>query len=142
MSTTIQQIQDAYKIIEAKMKANKPMEVLQEFYHDDIIMIQPDQTGGYMTTTGKPAVLEAEGNFFTGLKAMNEHKIVHIALCNSDKPEYDMVAFATWNFDMDVDFGQGVNKMAGDQLSQTYWKDGLVAHERFFNPTTVINSSL
>jgi hypothetical protein len=138
MSTTIQQITDAYKVIEAKMKLGKAIEIIEEYYHEDIIMIDADQKGGYVTATGKKAVLEREKGFFGCLKSMNEHKPVHIALCPSDRPEYDMVAFATWYFDMDMDFGQGPVKYKSDQVSVTYWKDGLVAHERFFAPTTVL----
>ena len=138
MSTTIQQIQDAFKIIEAKMKENKALEIIEEFYHDDIIMIDSDQKGGYVTTTGKKAVMEHEAGFFACIKSMNEHNLIHLAICVSDLPQYDFVTFSTWFFDMDMDFGGGITKYNSNQTDVSYWKDGKIAHERFFNPTTLV----
>ena len=69
---------------------------------------------------------------------MNEHKIVHLAIAESDLPEYDFVVFSTWYFDMDMDFGGGLTTYKSNQADVSYWKDGKIAHERFFNPTTVL----
>ena len=139
MTTTIEQIKSAYTVIERKMRENKAMECIEEFYHDDIIMIDSDQKGGYLTTTGIESVTKHEAGFFACIKAMNEHKLIHMVICNSDLPEYDFVVFATWSFDMDMDFGGGITKYKSDQASTSYWKDGKVAKERFFNPATVFS---
>ena len=142
MTTTIQQIQDTYKTIEIKMKQGKAMEIIEEFYHDDIVMIDSDQEGGYSTTVGKKDVLEREIGFFACLKSMNEHRLIHLAIALSDLPEYDYVAFSTWYFDMDMDFGGGPVHYQSNQADVSYWKDGKIAHERFFNPTTISSSFL
>jgi hypothetical protein len=142
MSTTINQIQDALKVIEAKMKSGKALEIIEEYYHDNIVMIDGDQKGGYLTTTGKKAVTEREAGFFACLKAMNEHKLVTASIAISDKPEYDYVVFSTWYFDMAMDFGSGAVSYKGDQADVSYWKDGKITHETFFNPTTLVSSYL
>lgn len=96
----------------------KALEAFDEFYADDVVMQENSET----PRVGKAANRKAEEEFFASVAEWHEGKVLAAAV-NGD------VSFSEWFMDITLTNGYRV-KMA--QVAVRKWKDGKIAHERFF----------
>jgi len=98
--------------------SGKALEAFEQYYADDVVM----QENSDEPRVGKEVNRKAEVDFFSSLAEFHEGKLVSGAV-NGD------VTFGEWF--MDVTFKNG-HRMKLAQVAVRRWKDGKVAHERFF----------
>jgi len=98
--------------------SGKAMEGFEQYYAEDVVM----QENSEAPRVGKEANRKAEVEFFASLEAFHEGKLVSSAI-NGD------VTFGEWFMDLTFKGGHRV-KMA--QVAVRRWKDGKIAHERFY----------
>jgi ketosteroid isomerase-like protein len=96
----------------------KALQAFDEFYADDVVM----QENSDEPRVGKAANRKAEEEFFASVAEWHDGKVLATAV-NGD------TSFSEWF--MDITFKNGYRaKMA--QVAVRKWKDGKIAHERFF----------
>lgn len=96
----------------------KAMEAFEAYYADDVVM----QENTDEPRVGKEANRKAEIEFFSSIETFHEGKLLSSAV-NGD------VTFGEWF--MDITFKNGPRaKMS--QVAVRRWKDGKIAHERFY----------
>ena len=98
--------------------SGKAMEAFEQYYAEDVVM----QENSDEPRAGKEANRKAEVEFFSSLEAFHEGKLISSAV-NGD------VTFGEWFMDLTFKGGHRV-KMA--QVAVRRWKDGKIAHERFY----------
>ena len=99
--------------------SGKAMEAFEQYYAEDVVM----QENSDEPRAGKEANRKAEVEFFSSLEAFHEGKLISSAV-NGD------VTFGEWFMDLTFKGGHRV-KMA--QVAVRRWKDGKIAHERFYH---------
>lgn len=119
MSTTLNSSVAALdRALNEAVLSGKALEAFEQYYADDVVM----QENSDEPRVGKDANRKAEVEFFSSLEAFNEGKLVSSAV-NGD------VTFGEWFMDITFKGGHRV-KMA--QAAVRRWKDGKIAHERFY----------
>jgi len=121
MSTTTTAIGSAAALDQALNEAilsGKALEAFEQYYAEDVVM----QENSDEPRLGKEANRKAEIEFFSSLAEFHEGKLISSAV-NGD------VTFGEWL--MDVTFKNGY-RMKLAQVAVRRWKDGKIAHERFF----------
>ncbi len=98
--------------------SGKALDAFEKFYAEDVVM----QENSDAPRVGKAVNRKAEQDFFSSLASWNEGKLEASAV-NGD------TAFSQWY--MDVSFKNGQQYKA-TQIAVRQWKNGKVAHERFF----------
>jgi ketosteroid isomerase-like protein len=96
----------------------KAMQAFEELYADDVVM----QENSEEPRVGKAANRKAEEDFFASVAEWHDGKVLATAV-NGD------TSFSEWFMDITLKNGYRA-KMA--QVAVRKWKDGKVAHERFF----------
>ena len=119
MSTTLaNDVAVLDKALNDAILSGKALEAFDQYYADDVVM----QENSEQPRVGKEANRKAEVEFFSSLAAFNEGKLVSSAI-NGD------VTFGEWY--MDVTFKDG-KRMKMAQVAVRRWKNGKIAHERFY----------
>lgn len=98
--------------------AGKALEAFEQYYAEDVVM----QENSEEPRVGKEVNRKAEIEFFSSLAQFHEGKLVSHAV-NGD------VTFGEWF--MDVTFKNG-HRLKLAQVAVRHWKDGKIAHERFY----------
>lgn len=110
------------EILDAKLNemvlSGQAMEAFEQFYADDVVM-QENQSP---ETAGKAANREREIAFFSSIETFHSAGIRASAV-NGD------VSFC--EIEMDVTFKGGARVLMA-QVAVRRWKDGKIAHERFY----------
>ncbi len=96
----------------------KALDAFEKFYAEDVVM----QENNDEPRVGKDVNRKAEQDFFSSLQSWNDGKLEYSAV-NGD------VTFSQWYMDVTFKNGQQV-KMT--QVAVRQWKNGQIAHERFF----------
>ena len=96
----------------------KAMEAFEQFYADDVVM----QENVAPPTVGKDANRKRELEFFASVEQFHGAKLLASA-------ENGGVSFSEWEYDITFK-GQPRTTLA--QTAVRRWKDGKVAHERFY----------
>lgn len=117
-TATATSVQELDKQLNDGVLAGKVMETFEKYYADDVVM----QENSEEPRVGKAANRKAEEEFMSSVEAFNGAKVVASAV-NGD------VAFSEWEMDLTFKGGKRV-KMS--QVAVRKWKNGKVAHERFF----------
>jgi ketosteroid isomerase-like protein len=106
------------KALNDAILSGKALEAFDRYYADDVVM----QENSEEPRVGKEANRKAEVEFFSSLAAFNEGKLVSSAIDGD-------ITFGEWY--MDVTFNNG-HRMKMAQVAVRRWKDGKIAHERFY----------
>ena len=119
MSTaTDTNVQQLDKELNDMVLSGKVMDAFEKFYAEDVVM----QENSEAPRKGKVENRKAEEQFMASVEKWNSGKVVASAV-NGD------VSFSEW--EMDITFKGGKDaKMS--QVAVRHWKDGKIAHERFF----------
>jgi ketosteroid isomerase-like protein len=96
----------------------RAMEAFEQLYADDVVM----QENSEAPRVGKDVNRKAEEEFFAGVAEWHDGKLVASAI-NGD------TSFSEWY--MDISFKNGM-RVKSSQVAVRKWKNGKVAHERFF----------
>lgn len=96
----------------------KVMEAFEQFYADDVVM----QENFDPPSAGKEANRKREMDFFASVEQFHGSKL-HAAAYN------DGVGLSEWEYDITF---KGMGRVKMNQVSVRRWKDGKVAHERFY----------
>ncbi len=98
--------------------SGKIMEAFEKYYADDVVM----QENSEEPRKGKEANRKAEEEFMASVEAFNGASVKASAV-NGD------VTFSEW--EMDITF-KGGHRVKMNQVAVRQWKNGKIAHERFF----------
>jgi ketosteroid isomerase-like protein len=96
----------------------RAMEAFEQLYADDVVM----QENSEAPRVGKDVNRKAEEEFFAGVAEWHDGKLVASAI-NGD------TSFSEWY--MEISFKNGM-RVKSSQVAVRKWKNGKVAHERFF----------
>ncbi len=120
MSTTLEanSVAVSDKALNDAILSGKALEAFDQYYADDVVM----QENSEEPRVGKEANRKAEVEFFSSLAEFHEGKLVSSAI-NGD------VTFGEWF--MDITF-KGGHRLKMAQVAVRRWKDGKIAHERFY----------
>ena len=94
------------------------MDAFEKYYADDVVM----QENSEEPRVGKAANRKAEEEFMSSVEAFNGASVKASAV-NGD------VTFSEW--EMDITF-KGGKRVTMSQVAVRHWKNGKIAHERFF----------
>lgn len=111
---------DLVKEVHELLFAGKGMEAFEQFYADDVIMVEPL----YGTTEGKEANRAREQKFFDSVAEIHGAEVLAYSI--SEDGNTTMVE--NW---MDVTFKDG-NRMKLEQVSVQTWNNGQIVRERFY----------
>jgi ketosteroid isomerase-like protein len=117
-TATATSVQELDKQLNDDVLSGKAMEAFEKYYADDVVM----QENSEEPRRGKAVNRKAEEEFFSSVEAFNGGSVVSSAV-NGD------VTFSEWEYDLTFKGGKRV-KM--NQVAVRQWKNGKVAHERFF----------
>ena len=117
-TATATSVQELDKQLNDGVLAGKVMETFEKFYADDVVM----QENSDEPRVGKAANRKAEEEFMSSVEAFNGASVKASAV-NGD------VSFSQW--DMDITF-KGGKRVKMEQVAVRKWKNGKIAHERFF----------
>jgi ketosteroid isomerase-like protein len=98
--------------------SGKIIEAFEKYYADDVVM----QENSEEPRKGKEANRKAEEEFMASVEAFNGASVKASAV-NGD------VTFSEW--EMDITF-KGGHRVKMNQVAVRQWKNGKIAHERFF----------
>jgi ketosteroid isomerase-like protein len=98
--------------------SGKALEAFEKFYADEVVM----QENSEEPRKGKEANRKAEQEFMASVEAFNGASVKASAV-NGD------VTFSEW--EMDITF-KGGHRVKMNQVAVRQWKNGKIAHERFF----------
>lgn len=96
----------------------KAMQAFEELYAEDVVM----QENSEEPRVGKAANRKAEEDFFASVAEWHDGKVLATAV-NGD------TSFSEWFMDITLKNGY---RIKSSQVAVRKWKDGKVAHERFF----------
>lgn len=96
------------------------MELFEKLYADDVTM----QENSEAPRVGKDACRDYEHQFFAMLEAFHGATCTNVAVDGN-------TTYAEWTLDFTL---KGMPRMKYTQITQRVWKDGKIAHERFFYP--------
>ena len=114
-ATSVEQLD---KQLNDDVLSGKIMEAFEKYYADDVVM----QENSEEPRKGKAANRKAEEEFMASVEAFNGASVKASAV-NGD------VTFSEW--EMDITF-KGGHRVKMNQVAVRKWKNGKIAHERFF----------
>ena len=114
-ATSVEQLD---KQLNDDVLSGKIMEAFEKYYADDVVM----QENSEEPRKGKEANRKAEEEFMASVEAFNGASVKASAV-NGD------VTFSEW--EMDITF-KGGHRVKMNQVAVRQWKNGKIAHERFF----------
>jgi ketosteroid isomerase-like protein len=114
-ATSVEQLD---KQLNDDVLSGKIMEAFEKYYADDVVM----QENSEEPRKGKEANRKAEEEFMASVEAFNGASVKASAV-NGD------VTFSEW--EMDITF-KGGHRVKMNQVAVRKWKNGKIAHERFF----------
>ena len=114
-ATSVEQLD---KQLNDDVLSGKIMEAFEKYYADDVVM----QENSEEPRKGKEANRKAEEEFMASVEAFNGASVKSSAV-NGD------VTFSEW--EMDITF-KGGHRVKMNQVAVRKWKNGKIAHERFF----------
>ena len=117
-TATATNVQELDKQLNDDVLSGKIMDAFEKYYADDVVM----QENSEEPRVGKAANRKAEEDFMSSVEAFNGGKVTASAV-NGD------VSFSEW--EMDITF-KGGKRVTMSQVAVRKWKNGKVAHERFF----------
>lgn len=117
MSTT-PNLQELNTELDQMILSGKAIDAFEKFYADDVEM----QENSEPPTKGKDANRKREEDFFSSVEQFHGAEVLSSAAG-------DDVSFSEWL--MDVTF-KGGQRTKLEQVALRRWKDGKVAHERFY----------
>ncbi len=119
MSTATEtNVQQTDKEVNDMVLSGKVMEAFEKYYADDVVM----QENSEEPRRGKEANRKAEHEFMSSVEQWHGARVVASAV-NGD------VSFSEW--EMELTF-KGGHLVKMNQVAVRQWKNGKVAHERFF----------
>jgi ketosteroid isomerase-like protein len=131
---TIQQVIENEKTINQMMVSNQMMEAFEQFYGEDVVMIQND---GY-TTTGKEESRKMEQGWMESLIEFRGAKLLSSVVMPSPDKEFEFLVVATWWNDYTMTLDGNQVDMKGNQTGFTYWKDGKIQKVEFKSDSEII----
>jgi ketosteroid isomerase-like protein len=111
-------VQELDKQLNDDVLSGKIMDAFEKYYAEDVVM----QENSEEPRRGKAANHKAEEEFMSSVEAFHGAKVVASAV-NGD------VTFSEWEMDITFKGGKRVNM---SQVAVRKWKNGKIAHERFF----------
>jgi ketosteroid isomerase-like protein len=117
-TTEVQNVAVLDEALNTAILSGKALEAFDLYYADDVVM----QENSEEPRVGKEANRKVEVEFFSSLAEFHLGKLVSSAV-NGD------VTFGEWF--MDVTFKNGHRAQVA-QVAVRRWKDGKIAHERFY----------
>jgi ketosteroid isomerase-like protein len=117
-TATATSVQELDKQLNDDVLSGKIMEAFEKYYADDVVM----QENSEEPRVGKAANRKAEEEFMASVEAFNGASVKASAV-NGD------VTFSEW--EMDITF-KGGKRVTMSQVAVRHWKNGKIAHERFF----------
>lgn len=96
------------------------MDAFEKFYHDDVVMTEPDGTA----TSGKDANRDREKQFVANIKEMHGGGVDGI----TSNEEDGITMVENW---MEVTFQDG-NKVKMEQIARQKWQGDKIIEERFY----------
>jgi ketosteroid isomerase-like protein len=106
------------KDLNDKILAGKALEAFEQYYADDVVM----QENSEAPFVGKDVNRKREIEFFSSIAEFHGAKLEGSAI-NGD------TTFGQWWWDVTFKNGQ---RFTSTQVAVRKWKDGKIAHERFF----------
>ena len=117
-TATATNVEQLDKQLNDDVLSGKIMEAFEKYYADDVVM----QENSEEPRVGKAANRKAEEEFMSSVEAFNGASVKASAV-NGD------VTFSEW--EMDITF-KGGKRVTMSQVAVRHWKNGKIAHERFF----------
>jgi ketosteroid isomerase-like protein len=117
-TATATNVEQLDKQLNDDVLSGKIMEAFEKYYADDVVM----QENSEEPREGKAANRKAEEDFMASVEAFNGASVKASAV-NGD------VTFSEW--EMDITF-KGGHRVKMNQVAVRQWKNGKIAHERFF----------
>jgi ketosteroid isomerase-like protein len=117
-TATATSVQELDKQLNDDVLSGKIMDAFEKYYADDVVM----QENSEEPRVGKAANRKAEEEFMSSVEAFNGASVKASAV-NGD------VTFSEW--EMDITFNGG-KRVTMSQVAVRHWKNGKIAHERFF----------
>lgn len=117
-TATASSVEQLDKQLNDDVLSGKAMEAFEKYYADDVVMRENNEE----PRRGKDVNRKAEEEFFASVEAFHGAKVKASAV-NGD------VSFSQW--EMDISF-KGGKRVTMEQVAVRHWKNGKVAHERFF----------
>ena len=117
-TATATSVQELDKQLNDDVLSGKIMDAFEKYYADDVVM----QENSEEPRVGKAANRKAEEEFMSSVEAFNGASVKASAV-NGD------VTFSEW--EMDITF-KGGKRVTMSQVAVRKWKNGKIAHERFF----------
>jgi ketosteroid isomerase-like protein len=118
MSATATNVEQLDKQLNDDVLSGKIMEAFEKYYADDVVM----QENSEEPRKGKAENRKAEEQFMASVEAFNGASVKASAVNGN-------VTFSEW--EMDITF-KGGNRVKMSQVAVRQWKNGKIAHERFF----------
>jgi ketosteroid isomerase-like protein len=119
MSTaTATSVQQLDKELNDMVLSGKILDAFEKFYTDDVVM----QENSEEPRRGKAANREAEKQFIASVEQWHGARVIASAV-NGE------VSFSEW--EMELTF-KGGHRVKMNQVAVRQWKNGKIAHERFF----------
>ena len=117
-AATATNVEQLDKQLNDDVLSGKTLEAFEKYYADDVVM----QENSEEPRKGKEANRKAEQEFMASVEAFNGASVKASAV-NGD------VTFSEW--EMDITF-KGGHPVKMNQVAVRQWKNGKIAHERFF----------
>jgi ketosteroid isomerase-like protein len=117
-AATAKNVEQLDKQLNDDVLSGKIMDAFEKYYADDVVM----QENSEEPRKGKEANRKAEQEFMASVEAFNGASVKASAV-NGD------VTFSEW--EMDITF-KGGHRVKMNQVAVRQWKNGKIAHERFF----------
>jgi ketosteroid isomerase-like protein len=117
-TATATNVQELDKQLNDDVLSGKIMDAFEKYYADDVVM----QENSEEPRVGKAVNRKAEEEFMSSVEAFNGASVKASAV-NGD------VTFSEW--EMDITF-KGGKRVTMSQVAVRHWKNGKIAHERFF----------
>jgi ketosteroid isomerase-like protein len=117
-TATATSVQELDKQLNDDVLSGKIMDAFEKYYADDVVM----QENSEDPRVGKDANRKAEEQFMASVEAFHGASVKASAV-NGD------VSFSEW--EMDITF-KGGKRVKMEQVAVRHWKNGKIAHERFF----------
>jgi hypothetical protein len=127
---TIQQVIANEQVINSMVLSNQMMDAFNQYYGDDVVMIQSDGT----TFTGKADCQAMEESWGKNLVEFRESKLLSSVVMPSDDANYEFLVVATW-FN---DYTTTEFTMTGNQTSLCYWANDKIQKVTFKSPSEII----
>ena len=117
-TATATSVQELDKQLNDDVLSGKIMDAFEKYYADDVVM----QENSDEPRVGKEVNRKAEEQFMASVEAFHGAKVNASAVSGD-------VSFSEW--EMDITF-KGGKRVKMEQVAVRKWKNGKIAHERFF----------